>query len=79
MATYTGRGLDFPGAWVSAGEAEAAFTGEVQAIVDSIREDREPEIPLSFSRQVLRALRAACKSFHTGQNELVADYKEAAS
>ena len=79
MATYSGRGLDFPGAWVTQAEAEAAFTGEVQAIVDAIRDDREPEIALSFTRQVLQALRAACRSCHTGQNERVADYAEVAS
>ena len=78
MATYSDRGVDFPGAWVTAWEAEAAFTGETQAFVDAIRDDREPEIPLSFSRQVLQALRDACRSFHTGQNERVAEHHEAA-
>lgn len=76
MSAYSARGMEFPGAHVAAGDAEAAFAAEVQAIVDAIVEDREPDIPLSFTRRVLAALTAACGSFASGRNETVADLRE---
>ncbi len=79
MSAYSAGGLEFPGAWAGPVAGEAAFSAEAQAIVDAILEDREPEIPPAFTRRVLQALRAACRSFHTGANERVADYREEAA
>ena len=77
MSQFGESGLSFPGAHTGEHEAMAAFTGEVQAIVDAIRESRRPDIPLEFTRRVLKSLRTACRSLHTGRNERVADYQEA--
>ena len=71
MSSYSDSGLDFPGAHTTLWEAEKSFTAEVQTIVDAIIENREPEISLSFTRRVLRALRAACRAFDSGRNEPV--------
>ena len=76
MSCYTERGLEFPGAHIASWDAEEAFAAEVQAIVDAILGEREPEIPLSFTREVLRGLRAACRAFESGRNETVAAYEE---
>lgn len=76
MCAYTKSGLSFPGAHTTAWEAQDSFTSEMQAIVHAIRNNAEPMIPLSFSRDVLRSLRAACKSMCTGENEVVSTYRE---
>lgn len=76
MSSYTARGLEFPGAHVGPWDAEEAFAAEVQAIVDAIVEEREPDIPLSFTRRVLQALRTACRAFESGRNESVAAFEE---
>jgi predicted dehydrogenase len=68
VCTYDSAGLQFPGAHVTMDENEDAFLSETQALVDAVRGDREPEIPLSFTRSVLTAVMAACRSMETGTN-----------
>ena len=76
VCSYTDRGVDLPGAHVTPAGAEEAFCHEVQAIVDAILANEEPDIPLAFTRQVLKGLRAACRSFRTGRNEAVETFIE---
>jgi len=76
VCSYSQQGVDFPGAHITSWGAEEAFAGEVQAIVDAIRTGEEPDIPLAFTRQVLKGLRAACQSFASGRNVDVAAFVE---
>lgn len=76
VCSYSGQGIDFPGAHITLAGAERAFAGEVQAIVDAIRTGEEPDIPLAFTRQVLKGLRTACRSFESGRNEDVRTFVE---
>ena len=76
VSSYSGKGLEFPEVHVGRKESEDAFAAEAQALIDAIIEDREPEIPLSFSREVLRAVKAACCSMARQRNISVAAYRE---
>ena len=54
MSIYNNGTMSFPGAFVNDNEYEHPFACEIEELCQAVINDREPMIPLTFSREVLR-------------------------
>lgn len=56
MSVYNNGAMSYPGAFINDNNYEHPFAGEIEELCQAIINDREPLIPLKFSKEVLKSI-----------------------